>query len=95
MSVEPYFTPDFVKARTAFWEMDASAERKAAYNRNVDRLSDDPLRTLSRQDAFALRYVRNGPRYFYDPSYDFYWAFAGRRLSSDLIAHFLSTIVAH
>jgi len=93
-SVEPYFTPDFIKARTAFWEAEASADRKAAYKRNVERFPNDLLQKLSPRDAFALRYVRNGPRYFYDPSYDFYWAFAGKHFSAELIAYFLNTIVA-
>jgi pimeloyl-ACP methyl ester carboxylesterase len=48
---------------------------------------------LMPRDAFALRYVRNGPRYFYDPSYDFYWAFAGKHFSAELIDHFVSTII--
>jgi len=38
--------------------------------------------------------MRNGPRYFYDPSYDFYWAFAGKHFSAELITYFLNTIVA-
>src|SRR5262245_12390735 len=95
VSVEPYFTPEWLKARTRFWETDASAERQAAYRRNVERFPDELLRQLSPRDAFALRYVRNGPRYFYDPSYDLYWAFAGRHFSAELIAHFINTIVAY
>src|SRR5262249_6961226 len=94
VSVEPYFTRDYINARTAFWEADASPDRKAALKRNVERFPDDLLRRLSPRDAFALRYVRNGPQYFYDPSYDFYWAFAGKHFSAELIAHFLKTIVA-
>jgi proline iminopeptidase len=94
VSVEPYFTPDWIKARTKFWETEASANRKAALKRNAERLSDDLLRSVSSPDAFALRYVRNGPKYFYDPFYDSYWAFAGKRFSAELITYFLKTIVA-
>jgi proline iminopeptidase len=94
VSVEPYFSPDWIKARAKFWETEASADRKAALKRNAERFPDDLLRRLSPQDAFALRYVRNGPRYFYDPSFDFYWAFAGKHFSAELITYFLNTIVA-
>jgi proline iminopeptidase len=95
VSVEPYFTPEWLKARAKFWETDASAERKAAYSRNVERFPDELLQKLSPRDAFALRYVRNGPRYFYDPSYDLYWAFAGKHFSAELITYFINTIVAN
>jgi proline iminopeptidase len=94
VSVEPYFTRDFIKERTAFWEANASADRKAVNKRNVEHLPDDLLRTLSPRDAFALRYVRNGARYFYDPTYDFYWAWAGKHLSAALLNRYLSTIAA-
>jgi len=93
VSVEPYFGPEFIKRRTKLWETEASPERKAAYARNVERFPDELLRKLSPRDAFALRYVRNGPRYFFDPSYDFYWGFAGKQFSAELITYFLNTIV--
>jgi proline iminopeptidase len=37
--------------------------------------------------------VRNGPKYFFDPTYDFYWAWAGKQLSGELITYFLNTIL--
>jgi proline iminopeptidase len=95
VSVEPYFTPGWLKARKAFWETEAPADRKAALKRNIERLPDHLLKGLSPYDAFALRYVRNGPRYFYDPSYDFYWEFVGKHLSAEMIEYFLNTIVAN
>jgi proline iminopeptidase len=94
ISVEPYFNPAWLKARTAFWETEASPERKALLARNAARFPDDLLRSLSPRDAFALRYVRNGPRYFFDPAYDFYWAFAGKQFSAELILRFLNSIIA-
>lgn len=94
VSVEPYFSPAWLKARTAFWDAEAPAGRKEVLAHNALRFPEDLLRNLSPRDAFALRYVRNGPRYFFDPSYDFYWAFAGRQFSAELITYFLSTIIA-
>jgi len=94
VSVEPYVSPGWLKARKAFWETEAPADRKAALKRNIERFPDDLLKRLSPYDAFALSYVRNGPRYFYDASYDFYWEFAGKHLSAEMIDYFLNTIVA-
>ena len=37
VSVEPYFTPDFRKKRTAYWETESPADRKAVLKRNVER----------------------------------------------------------
>jgi proline iminopeptidase len=93
ISVEPYFNSDWIKARTKFWETDASAERKAIHKRNAERFPDDLLQKLSARDAFALRYVRNAPQYFYNPSYDLYWAFAGKHFSAELITYFLHRII--
>jgi proline iminopeptidase len=94
VSVEPYFNSDWIKARTRFWETEASADRKAVHKQNVERISDATLQSLSPRDAFAMRYVRNGAKYFYDPSYDFYWAFAGKQLSAEMLNHYLKTILA-
>ena len=93
VSVEPYFSSDWIKARTKFWETEASTDRKAIHKRNVERFPDDLLRKLSPRDAYALRYVRNGAHYFYDPSYDLYWAFSGKQFSAELITHFINTII--
>jgi proline iminopeptidase len=94
VSVEPYFTPAFLRERANFWEADASPDRKAALKRSAERFPDDLLRNLSPRDAFALRYVRNGPRYFFDPSYDFYWAWAGKHFSAELLTYYLNKILA-
>jgi proline iminopeptidase len=93
-SLEPYYTPSWLKTRKAFWETEASADRKAILEQNRKRFPDDLLKRLSPYDAFALRYVRNGPKYFYDASYNFYWEFAGKHLSAEMIDYFLNTIVA-
>jgi proline iminopeptidase len=40
-----------------------------------------------------MRYVRNGPRYFYDAAYDFSWAWVGRNFSAELMDRFFSVIL--
>jgi proline iminopeptidase len=78
--------------RASFWENDASAERKAAYQRNVEKLPDTLLQSLTPRDAFVFRYVRDGPRYFFDPSYDIYWAWAERSFSLDVLNHYFNLL---
>jgi proline iminopeptidase len=94
VAVEAFFTDAHMKERAGFWESDASAERKAARAQNGERITDELLRSLSPRDSFALRYVRNGPRYFYDYNYDFYWAWAGKQFSAEHLVHYLNQTLA-
>jgi len=95
VAVEPYFTREYQKIHDAFWETDASADRKAVKRRLDERLPNETLASLSPRDAFAMRYVRNGPKYFYDASYDFAWLWLGRQFSAELIARYVTTIAAN
>ena len=94
MCVEPHFTREFRQAHDAFWETDASADRKAVKQRLDERLPNATLASLSPRDAYAMRYVRNGPKYFYDPTYDFYWVWAGKHFSAELLNRYVNTIAA-
>jgi proline iminopeptidase len=89
IAVPPLLGPALAQARTEFWDADASPERKAALARNKQRLPDSLLATLSPRDAFAMRYVRNGPVYFHDASYDFSWAWLGQRIATEFVQRFL------
>jgi proline iminopeptidase len=95
VGVEPFFTQEYQKLHDAFWETDASADRKAAKRRLDERLPNATLASLSPRDQFAMRYVRNGPKYFYDASYDFTWLWLGRHFSAELIARYVTTIAAN
>jgi proline iminopeptidase len=92
VSVHPFWNKELFAAWRTFWESDASPERKAALADNVRRMPNNMLSTLSPRDAFALKYARNGPQLFYDPSYDFYWAWAGRQFSAQMLARFFDVI---
>lgn len=94
VAVMPFYNRELFDTSKTFWESDASPQRKAALAENVRRLPDSTLSTLSARDAFALRYVRNGPRYFYDPSYDLYWAWIGHQFSAPMLYHFWKSVVA-
>ena len=93
IGVPPYYGRDTAKLRSEFWERDASPNRKAVQQQNVQRLPDATLRMLSPRDAFAFRYVRTGPHYFYEASYDSSWAWLGRHFSAELLNLFFARIV--
>ncbi len=41
-----------------------------------------------------MTYARNGPLYWYDPSYDSYWIWAGRHFSVGMTDRFFGVILA-
>jgi len=94
VAVEPFFTKEFQRIHDAFWETDASADRKAVKRQLDERLPNATLKSLSPRDEFAMRYVRNAPKYFYDASYDFTWLWLGRTFSAELITHYVTKIAA-
>lgn len=53
-----------------YWEMVASAERKARLAENQARLDRSALAALPPGRAKTLEYAANGPRYWYDPTFD-------------------------
>jgi proline iminopeptidase len=60
-----------------FWEAHASAERKEILARQLAELTPEVRATLSPADTFVRSYVANGPRYWYDPTYDCSWLWDG------------------
>jgi proline iminopeptidase len=94
VGVTPYWNRHVPKLQAAFWEKDASSERKAVKRKLDEMLPNEALLSLSKRDTFLMRYVRNGPRYFYDASYDFSWALVGRTFSSELFDHYIGTLLA-
>ena len=57
-------------ARDQHWEEFASAERKAAFEANLQKMPDEQLAQLPPGEAFIQRYIRNSPRGWYDPQFD-------------------------
>jgi proline iminopeptidase len=94
IAVHPFWNQELFDAWRTYWQSDASPARKAALTENKRRMPDSMLGALSARDAFALRYVRNGPQLFFNPSYDFYWAWAGRQVSAPMFDRFWKVIVA-
>ncbi|HXS88168.1 MAG TPA: alpha/beta hydrolase [Steroidobacteraceae bacterium] len=94
VAVTPFYNRELTETSRSFWEADASPERKAVFAENLRRLPDSTLSKLSARDAFALRYARMGPRLFFDPKYDFYWAWIGHQFSAPMLDRFWKVIVA-
>jgi proline iminopeptidase len=92
-------TPPFVDERTgpaveAFWEQNASQNRRDALAANWDRISEDSLSKLPPSDAGILEYVTNAPRYFHDPTYDPAWLFDGAYWNDAAWSHLFDVIMA-
>ena len=90
--VEPFFTQEFRTMHDAFWETEASADRKQIKQKLDERLPNETLQSLSPKDSFAMRYVRNSPKYFYDATYDLAWLWIGRHFSAEVLDWYINTI---
>jgi proline iminopeptidase len=90
--VEPFFNQEFRTTHDRFWEKEASAERKKIKQNLDERLPNKTLLSLSPRDSFAMRYVRNGPKYFYDANYDLAWLWIGRHFSMEVLDWYTNTI---
>jgi proline iminopeptidase len=90
----PFWNASFGEVQSEFWEADASDVRRAARQRNREMLPDGVLRSLTPRDAWILGYVRNGPNYWFDPTYDAYWIFAGQHARVEMVNHFFGVLLA-
>lgn len=86
----PFMIPP--KEREAFWESDASEARKLADKRNQERITDEDLKKASPGRAWTLQYVRNGARYWYDPSYDSSWMWEGIAPNMNFMRHVIGLL---
>lgn len=75
------------KESEAFWESDASEARKLANKRNLERITDEDLKKAPPGKAWKLQFVRNGARYWYDPSYDSSWMLEGIAPNMNFMPH--------
>ncbi len=94
LATVPFWNAEFGGIQAEFWNRDASAERKAVQEANQELLATQADQPLTPRDAWVMSYVRNGPMYWFDPSYDCYWMFAGYHVSRDMINHFFGTVLA-
>jgi proline iminopeptidase len=73
----PFYNDRLGAAVSAFWDTDASAERKALRQQDRAAMPEDSLRKLPPGEAMKLRYVTSAPVYFHDPAYDPAWILEG------------------
>lgn len=66
----PTFFPDLRQRIAAYWDVAASPERKQFVAENLAKLTDEILAPLSPSEQLIATYAADGPRYFYDPTYD-------------------------
>lgn len=75
IATPPYESDELNREAEKFWESDASDERKIILKRNHEKLTEDILGKVSPGKAYFLRYAANGPKNWYDPTYDCSWLF--------------------
>jgi proline iminopeptidase len=73
----PFYNDRLGAAVSAFWDTNASAERKALRQRDREAMPEDSLRRLGPGEAMKLRYITSAPVYFHDPAYDPAWILEG------------------
>lgn len=70
IAIAPNLSAANAAAAERYWQEFASPERKAVMEENLLRLPDDKLAQLPAGEQFRRRYVREGPRFWYDPRFD-------------------------
>lgn len=83
--------PDMSAASSAatakYWRDSASAERKSILEENRRRIPDSLIARRSPSDQFILRYVRNGPRSWYDARFDSSPLWKGSNVNTDVMSY--------
>ena len=82
------------KASDEYWESRASEERKKVLRWNWEKRRDE-IAKLPPDQAMLQTYITNGPMYWYDPTYDCSWLFAGENWNADVAKQFFNVIYAN
>jgi len=90
----PYWNAGAIEVGKEYWEANASDERKMILKRNRDKLNKEALSGLSSSEVQIMRYIANGPLYWYDPTYDCLWLIEGYYWNVEGWNHFLNIIMA-
>ncbi len=89
MIAPPVFYKTAVEAKEKYWQELASPERKAIMTENQQALPDEELAKLPRGERFIRGYIRDGPKTWYDPTFDASPIWAGVRANDDYPPKFL------
>ncbi len=66
----PNYSAAFLEANNRYWEESVSPERKAILKENRQRVPDEKIDSVPPDEQFAKWYIREGPRFWYDPRFD-------------------------
>jgi proline iminopeptidase len=67
------------------WQESVSPERKAVMEENLRRLPNEKLALLPPGERIVRSYIRDGPRYWYDPRFDSSTLWEGVEVNADMI----------
>lgn len=90
----PYYNTKFKEIVAENWEVHASDERKRILKQNWEKLPKDTLSSLSPSDADILKYITDGPKIWYDPTYDASWLLKGAYWNVEVWNHLFEVIMA-
>ena len=87
-------TPYRVAAEVAdaFWESDASDERKMILKQNWEKIKENELSQMSSKDRSVRTYMAMAPKLFYDPRYDLSWIYEVVESHRDIANHLFQVI---
>jgi proline iminopeptidase len=84
---------DFVPEVKAFWEEDASAERKELLATTRTEASEERMATVPPGKAFGVWYIAHRPMVFFDPRYDANWLFDPIEFDVPTFNHLLGVLL--
>lgn len=84
VGISPDLSAASAEAAEKNWQKLASPERKAIMEANLRRIPDEQLAQLPPGEQFKRRYLRNGPRTWYDPRFDVSALFEAVEINMDM-----------
>jgi proline iminopeptidase len=92
IAAPPFGMSRLATAAQAFWESNASEERKQRLKQNWEKLTPDMLRNMAPGEALIRTYVTSGPGYWYDPTYDCSWLWEGVEPNMEVTNHLFGVL---
>ena len=93
IAMSPHYNAETFKAGNEYWESHASDERKVLYKRNQEALTEEALSSVSPGEAFKMRLLADGPKRWYDMTYDGSWLGEDVEINTDVINHHLNVVL--
>lgn len=94
IGISPDLSDESGSQAAMYWDELASAERKAALERNWDGAPEEAPEDTYPGENFIKSYVRNGPRAWYDYNFDSMPFWKGVEVNMDMFNHVWGTLLA-